>query len=140
MNTNPSIYKTNQPSTQQTIKLLNPVSKRKKFNFSEFKRFLVPRKTGIEVFAFEDITYFKAESNYTLLYTKSGKSHLISKTLKWTERQLDYTFKRVHHSYVINMLHVSKLDLSKGTVLMDDGGEIPFSRSNKKSVVQMFKL
>lgn len=81
----------------------------------------------------EDILYLQADSNYTRIHSKKGKTYLLAKTLKEFSSKLNPAqFARVHHSYIINKKEIKQLSKgSKNEVLMNNDVWIPISRSRK---------
>ena len=81
------------------------------------------------------ILYIKADSNYSTIYLRDGKSLFISKTLKhWTEEINDpSSFERIHKSTLINMNHVTAITKAEGinTFLFTDGSTVT---SNQRSM------
>ncbi|MDF1695539.1 MAG: LytTR family DNA-binding domain-containing protein [Saprospiraceae bacterium] len=109
------------------------------FNFIKHKKLVISVQSNSIVLNFEDIVCCQAEGNYTLIFSKSGKKYIVSRTLKWVLRQLDHTFVRVHRSHVVNMLHVTKLNVMDGIINTISQRAIPVSRAYKKKVVELFK-
>ena len=58
----------------------------------------------------QDIVYLKADNNTTDFYLQSGKVITAFKTLKHFEQLLPFYFFRIHHGYVINVYHVSRIN------------------------------
>lgn len=56
----------------------------------------------------KDILYFEGEKEYVRLVTATAQL-LVYRRLKEIEEQLSQPFIRVHHSYIINMAQVSKI-------------------------------
>ncbi|MDR7129711.1 two-component system LytT family response regulator [Algoriphagus sp. 4150] len=87
----------------------------------------IPKKIGIpsrEGFTFLDISEIvrcEASVNYTELFTKDGKKHIVSKTLKHFEEILtDYGFFRIHNSHLINLSYVKGYAKSGYVTLLDN--------------------
>ncbi len=102
----------------------------------------VSQKDHIELIRVEDIIYLEASNTYTKIYTKDNKVHLSTKTLKENETNLiKSNFVRVHHSFVINIAYIDKYIRSKtGTLLLNNGVEIPISASKKKEISDLLNL
>ncbi|MFD0863636.1 LytR/AlgR family response regulator transcription factor [Sungkyunkwania multivorans] len=101
----------------------------------------IPTQEGFEVLSVEDITFCKADDNYTELFLSSGKKILVSKTLKYFEEALSqYPFARVHKSFLVNVNAVVKYKKGKGgSVVLDNGKEIMVSASKKKELLSYFQ-
>ena len=82
-----------------------------------------------------DIIYLKADSNTTDFYLKNGKIISAYKTLKHYEQLLPFYFFRIHHSYLINIDYVSRINLGKCNCYLDNNEIIlPFSRTYKDNI------
>lgn len=127
------------PEFQQTVrrcleelKETNPVAREAVSPFEETLR--IPESDHYKLIAVADITYLQADSNYTKIVMRDGRSHLLAKTLKDFENRLDPAiFKRVHHSYIINQKEVKQMwKGSNSRVQMNDESIIPVSRARRK--------
>ncbi len=86
---------------------------------------------GFEVLKINDIIMCKADGYCTNLYLSGNKKVFSSKNLKQYENQLiSHSFIRVHHSYLINLNHVSGFTRQ---------GEIILSENNKASLGDNFR-
>ena len=82
-----------------------------------------------------DIVYLKADNNTTDFYLQSGKVITAFKTLKYFEKLLPFYFLRIHHGYVINVDHVSRINLGKNQCyLLNNEISLPFSRTYKDNI------
>ena len=94
------------------------------------RRLAVPTKDGITIIPLDQITFIKAESNYSVIHTLTGSRHLVSKPLKQFDDRLQARqFARCHQSYLVNCIHVSHL--ITGThprVVLSTNMKIPVSR------------
>lgn len=82
-----------------------------------------------------DIIYLKADSNTTDFYLKNGKIISAFKTLKHFEQLLPFYFFRIHHSYLINIEYVSRINLGKCNCYLDNNEIVlPFSRTYKDNI------
>jgi two-component system LytT family response regulator len=93
----------------------------------------IPTIEGLQMIFVEDIISCSSESNYTVLHLKNKQKITASRTLKEIEDMLeDYSFTRVHHSYLVNLNEVEKYFRGDGGYLMmSDGSAIDVSRSRK---------
>ncbi|MGB0165982.1 MAG: LytR/AlgR family response regulator transcription factor [Luteibaculum sp.] len=96
---------------------------------------------GVEWVAFNEIIRCQSHSNYTTIYTTDGKI-TASKTLKEIEAQLPtHLFFRVHNSHVVNLEKAKRfLKGIGGTLVMENGDEIPVSRNRKAALIQKLKI
>jgi DNA-binding LytR/AlgR family response regulator len=82
-----------------------------------------------------EIVYLKADNNTTDFYLKSGKVISAYKTLKHFEKLLPFYFFRIHHGYVINIQHVSRINLGKNSCYLQNNEIVlPFSRTYKANI------
>lgn len=93
---------------------------------------------GLQMIFVENIISCTAEGNYTVLLLKSKQKITASRTLKDIEEMLeDYSFARVHHSFLVNLNEVEKYVKGEGGyLLMSDGTAIDVSRSRKEMLLK----
>lgn len=85
--------------------------------------------------SFEDIVYLKADNNTTDFYLQNGKKIVGFKTLKYYESQLPFYFFRIHHTYLVNVHFVNRINLGKNECyLFDNQYKLPFSRGYKPHI------
>jgi two-component system LytT family response regulator len=102
-------------------------------------RLAVPTFDGIDFYKTDDIIFCKADGNYTHLYLADKSVKLASKNLKDFENiLLDSGFCRVHHSFLINLMHVQKYVKGEGGyVLMTDHHQVEISRRKKEEFLRL---
>lgn len=98
----------------------------------------LPTSDGVEFVKIEDILYCAADGSYTTVYLTDGQKILQSKTLKQVSQMLeDCNFLRIHQSYLINPAHLKRYIRGQGgMVMLDNGTELPVSRSQKDELVR----
>ena len=98
-----------------------------------FNKLALPTSDGHLFVDPNAILYCQADEEYTRI-TMAGKSHLISKHLKYFEARLSQNrFFRIHKSYLINLEFVrSMVKTEGGHVLMANDKLIPIGRSRRK--------
>lgn len=85
--------------------------------------------------ALDDIVYLKADNNSTDIYLQNGRKITGFKTMKFYESQLPFRFFRIHHSYIVNIHFVSRINLGKNDCyVVDNQFKIPFSRGYKEQI------
>ena len=99
----------------------------------------LPQQDGFQVLNVADILYCKADDNYTEIYLENKKI-LVSKTLKYFEEALvQFSFARIHKSYLVNVNEVIKYKKGKGgSVVVSNGKELLVSASKKKDLLAYF--
>lgn len=102
------------------------------------ERIVVPCAEGIHVLAPANITRCEADGNYTKLFTTDGERLVTARTLKDFEELLaPHRFERVHMSHLVNLLRIRKfLNRDGGTLVLDDGTEVPVSQRKRQQVVE----
>lgn len=87
-----------------------------------------------------DISYCKADSNYTQVVLQNGKKIVVAKTLKEIDETLaGKDFFRVHASYLVNINHISRFVRGDGGyIVMPDGTQITIARNRKDEFFQLF--
>lgn len=115
------------------------------FNYYEKKtqnrKIVLKTADAINIVEVSDITHCKSDSNYTTFYLQSGEKIMISKVMKEYEEILsEYGFFRPHHSYLVNLNYIHKLDKTDGGFLILKGGsEVPVSLRRKKKLIEMLE-
>jgi two-component system LytT family response regulator len=97
-------------------------------------------KESIEFVLPEDIIACSSDSNYTMVYLQNGRRKLISRTLKDFEELLsEFSFFRVHHSHMANLMHVKEYVRSDGGYLvMSNKMKLPVSRTKREELLKQF--
>lgn len=98
----------------------------------------VPTLDGYEIIDVDQIIRCEAERNYSHIYLRDQKkSLLVSKNLKELENALHSNgLLRIHHSHLINPIHLKKLlKTDGGMVEMIDGTKIRITR-NKNLILE----
>ena len=143
------------------IKLIQAVEKVKKYKKTQFdpiqlaaliqniqlqstaglEKIALPVGDGFSMVHVNDISYLKAESNYTWVHLTSGKKYLIAKTLKEIESLLTFPqYYRAHKSYLVNLNHIDRYIRGQGGYLVTMSGEqIPVSRAQKSDLMAKLK-
>lgn len=103
------------------------------------RRIAVPTRSGMKYIEPSSITFVKADGAYSKIHFDDGaKPMLISKMLTEMETALKAIgFVRPHRSYLINTSKVVELSRTDGgTVLLEDGTWVPFSKSYKEKALE----
>jgi two-component system LytT family response regulator len=80
----------------------------------------------------------ESSNNYTSFFLKDGEKLIVSKPIyEFEELLAGYGFIRPHQSYLVNLRYIkSFLKEDGGTLLMEDGVQVPVSRSKKEDVLR----
>lgn len=104
----------------------------------DYNSFSLATNKGVLVFQQADIVRLEASGNYTIFSIHNHKQTLASYTLSEFEPKLNPSkFIRVHKSHLVNLQYVVKYTKGDGgTLTLQDGSEIPVSRSRKEEVLK----
>ncbi len=84
----------------------------------------------------QEIMFFKADSNYTTIYTKYGR-FVYSMVLRKMETLLPFdVFMRIHRSYIANINQITGFE---GNMLYIGDHKIPVSKANRDEVFKLFR-
>ena len=105
---------------------------------SSMQKIALPTMEGLQMVDVNSIISCASESNYTIFLLKNKQKLIASRILKDIEEMLgEYSFFRVHHSYLVNLNEVNKYIKGEGGYLiMSDGSTIDVSRSRKESLLK----
>jgi two-component system LytT family response regulator len=86
-----------------------------------------------------DILHCEAGGPYTDFHLADGSKLTISRPLKEYEQILETCgFVRTHHSHLVNIAHVTRLDRADGgSLVLDNGHSIPISQRKWERVLDM---
>lgn len=101
-------------------------------------RIALPTEKGYELISVEEILYCEANKEYTNIYRQKGVPFCSSVNLgEYEELLTDYSFFRVHHSYIVNKQHIfSYQKEGGGEIIMDNKTVIPVSRRKKTEFLE----
>jgi len=98
----------------------------------------LPTMEGLQMIPVDSIISCESDRNYSILFLKNKQKIIASRSLKEIEEMLeDYSFARVHHSYLVNLNEVEKYIRGEGGyLLMSDGRTVDVSRSRKEILLK----
>jgi two-component system, LytTR family, response regulator len=134
----------------------NAVSKRgEKTNIPQYESFVenitgtnkklenlsIPTSNGMVFVKVNDIIRCESASNYTVFYITNKDQIVATRTLKEFEELLEESeFIRIHHSHLINKIHLKQyIKGAGGQVIMSDGKTLDVSRRKKDEVMEKLK-
>jgi two-component system, LytTR family, response regulator len=135
------IQRTQKPITQQLQLLMQKLQQ----PTNPINKIALPTMEGLQMLPVESILYCESDSNYTIFHLKDKQKIIVSRTLKEMEEMLEeYSFARVHSSYLVNLQEVNKYIKGEGGYLvLNDGSSVNVSASRKKlllSKLQPWKI
>lgn len=88
----------------------------------------------------EQVAYFQASENYSILYLANGKTHMTARTLKEFATNLEAKgWCRIHRSYMVNPSFVTHISADRDFVCLENGKVLPIARRKQKHVYQWRK-
>ena len=98
----------------------------------------LPTFEGLQMVNIDNIISCASHSNYTRVHLKKGQKLVVSKTLGDVEELLkDYSFIRVHHSYLVNINEIDKwVKIDGGHLVMSDGSIVDVSRHKRDLLIK----
>lgn len=125
--------------TRGQNKIIEQVSALKEnLSFQQLQKIGLPLYDGLQFIKIDDLLYFEADGSYTNAITTKG-NFLISKKIKEFDNLLqnDNRFYRVHRSYLVNILKISKYSKRDGAMLVIENNKvIPVAREKKNDFDQ----
>ena len=104
-------------------------------------KIIIKTKNKIDIIDKSDIIYIEADRSYCVLYCSENKRNTLtcSKPLNFFEAQLlENNFIRCHRSFLVNLNTIQTINRSKKSILLNNGKEIPVSKSNLKIIIDYF--
>lgn len=84
----------------------------------------------------KDVLFFKAKTNYTIVYLNSGEYFLVSTTLKIIQDRFNCeAFFRSHRSFLINLDYVKNVSEDASVVKMANNIDLQISRRKKEGLL-----
>ncbi|HAL57247.1 MAG TPA: DNA-binding response regulator [Bacteroidetes bacterium] len=128
---------------KQTVKKLLLLQSRRMKDEVLFdaEKLVLPASHGFDVLALDDIIRLEADGSYTKVVMKSGKSAIVSRTLKDFEDAVPKEkFFRIHKSHLINLKYIREYSNVGGCfVTMTDGSKVEVSRRKAPEFVQKIR-
>ena len=104
----------------------------------EEKMFVVESRGNRELLEFSKILYFEAREKKVFVNTGS-REYGFYETLDELERQYGDKMIRCHRSFLVMRSRIRNVMLSANLILLDDGSEIPLSRSCKPALKEFIQ-
>ncbi len=103
------------------------------------KKIVLKDSKSIYFIKVADIMRCEANGSYTDVYSVGTPKIIVSKPLKELETMLEsYGFIRIHHSHLVNLHQVKRVDKADGgTLHLNDGSSLPISQRKWEQVMQL---
>src|SRR5690606_35055508 len=97
----------------------------------------IPTSRYLERILLRDIVMCKADDSYLIIYLSNNEERNVSKNLSWHERKVNpkYNF-RVHHSFLVNIMHVNKVQHNENIVCLTCRFHATISRRRKRKFLK----
>jgi two-component system LytT family response regulator len=109
------------------------------FGISEHRKnkLALPVEGKLAMIEYESLIFCESDGNYTNLHLTGEKKIMVSRTLKQIESMLPHPpFLRIHHSFVVNINHVTEYIRGEGGEVKVSNGELlRVSRSKKDELL-----
>ncbi len=104
------------------------------------KKIILRTSETVHLVKVSDISYCESDISYTNFYLTDGKKILVSHTLREFEDMLkEYGFFRVHKSFLVNLLAISKFEKADGGYLvMENNDRVPVATRKRDQLLEMF--
>lgn len=101
-------------------------------------RLVVQTGSGTGIVRFDDIAFLEASRNYVVVHT-ADREYLVRDTMSALAERLDpQRFLRTHRSYIVNVDQIREIRTvdSAARIFLNDGREVPLSRSHKAALTE----
>jgi two-component system LytT family response regulator len=104
------------------------------------KKILLKTQETVYVIDVADIIRCEADRNYTKFFLINNKTILVSGSLiDYDESLTPSGFFRAHHSHLINIQYISKIEKHKMQVVLKDNSVIPLAARRKDLLIQFLE-
>ena len=106
----------------------------------EPKKILLKTQEAVHLVSLTDIVRCEADRNYTRFILAGDKSILVSGSLiEYDEILSNSGFFRSHHSHLINMEHIVKIDKQNFQIVMKDNSITPLATRKKELLIHLLE-
>lgn len=99
---------------------------------------VIEGREGIMCIPYSDIICLEAREKRINARTRRDE-YAFYDTLGHLEEILPDGFMRCHRGFIVSLSHIRRLSLTQGRVVMDDGAEIPVSRSYRSALKERLR-
>lgn len=128
-------------SKNDMLKRLEALFFNLQYQQAALRKISIPTQEGLEFVEVSEIVRCQADVNYTVIHLQSGRTIVVSRTLKEFETLLeDSNFFRLHHSHLVNLHYVKKYHKGKGGyVTLHDNTELDVSVRRKEALLKRMR-
>jgi two-component system LytT family response regulator len=123
---------------QKNVSSINQILKKfpTQFNTNKIK---LPTLNGFELVLIDEIIYIKSSGNYSHIFLKNDKKHIISKNIGEIEKNLDPTiFIRIHNEHIVNINEIVRYIKGRGGyVILKNNQHLDVSFRRKKFLLDV---
>lgn len=110
----------------------------RKEKYDTNQKIILKEAERVKLIPVRDVLYCKAEGSYTSFFLMDKTSITTSINLKEYERMLgSYGFYRVHHSYLVSLLHIKSIEKQDGTILLSNDIAVPLSLRKRGDLLKV---
>ena len=112
-----------------------------KTDIRQRKKIVLRTLENIFLVDLQDITHFESDGCYTRVHKANCEEILISKMLKEFDEMLSESgFYRVHKSYLVNLLHMTRFEKQEGGfIVLTNGQKIPVASRKREELMELFE-
>ncbi|SEP66251.1 LytR/AlgR family response regulator transcription factor [Flavobacterium urocaniciphilum] len=134
-----------------TNKAIQRIEEKKIFENEIFKRNKLKSKDlfltvhsldKIDIINFEEIIFCKSDGRYTIFFLRNNEQIMACKNIGEYEELLTFNnFYRIHHSYIVNISYILKINKKAGYYCeMKNGAMIPISRRKQDGINKLLNI
>lgn len=126
------------PLSEQMIRngILEVLESIERSNSNDDEGLVIKTRSGKEVIRYRDISYFEARERKIFVRCGRREIHFYD-TLDDLAKKLPGKFVRCHKSFIISTAKIECVNLSKNTVVLAGGMDIPISRTYKSVIKEL---
>jgi two-component system LytT family response regulator len=105
------------------------------------KKIILRTFESIHLVNTRDIVYCESDEGYTRFYLLDNNKILVSNRLKEYDEMLnEFGFFRVHKSFLINLVHLSRFDKSEGgIIILANEYKVPVASRKREQLLELFE-
>jgi len=109
----------------------------------KLQRIVIKNNNSLEIITLDELYMIEAQDDYVFVYTQKSR-FLKLERMKFLEENLDeQTFIRIHRSYIININHVTKIELlgkDSYIAILTNGLKAKISKERYKKLKQILRI